>query len=180
MNKNVDSRDFEAMGRLIEGEIQEALDAYRAGDPEKRLRGRIAWGAGPVRTKPSLVKAAVPAVLAAALGAVLLIVITRPRALPPIDPGDIVAVLSRFPSMSRPAAEASPARRAGIAEAAGVFEHALAAAGRWKEEEERKTPVRDVLPDVPAYSMKERMKILLEDKVIERALALLTEKSKEA
>lgn len=67
-----------------------------------------------------------------------------------------------------------------MSEAGGGFEDALILVERRKEEEERGSSVQDGKPAAPALSMKERMKILFKDKVIERALTLIAVKSKEA
>jgi len=182
MKRTADVRDLEVMDRLIRDEIEEALGPFRAGDSEKRLRGRIAQGPEPVRSKRFLERAAVPALLAAAAGAVVLMVVTRPSVPRPVDLADIVEVLGRFSTLARPAAEPSAATdlAAGRPEATAGLEKALAIAAWLKDEDERKAPLRESLGEVPSYSMEERMRILFKDKIIERALEIVKEKSKEA
>jgi hypothetical protein len=133
----------------------------------------------------TLERLALPAAagLVLAVSAVLVfLAIHRPSTPAPAGPGLFAAVLGRFPSLSGPAT-GPPAGLGGgerISEAAGGFENALVLAERRKGEEERGTPARAGKPAARALSMKERMKILFKDKVIERALTALAVKSKEA
>ena len=185
MNKKMDVRDFEEIDRLIQSEVDEALRAFRSWDFVKRLRTRIAADDRPVRAESFLKKAAIPAaatLLLAVSAALFLLDVHRSSGPGPIDPRTFAAVLSQLPSFSRPASVSppGPAEEAGMFKAGGGFESALASAERRKAKEEGETSVRAGTPRVPALSMKERMEILFRDRVIERALALLTDKSKEA
>jgi hypothetical protein len=185
MTRKIDDRDFERADRLVRAEIDEALAVFRSGDLERRLRSRIAADGQPVPVKPSLMKIAVPAaalLLLASTAALVLFLTLRSPVPAPVDPGLMADVLGRFPSLSGPDAGPLP-RRGGeerMSEAGGGFEDALILVERRKEEEERGSSVQDGKPAAPALSMKERMKILFKDKVIERALTLIAVKSKEA
>ncbi|OGD09009.1 MAG: hypothetical protein A2Y86_05865 [Candidatus Aminicenantes bacterium RBG_13_62_12] len=185
MNKKMDDRDFEEIGRLIQNEVDEALRVFRSKDLGERLRARIAADERAVKAKSFLRKISVPAAVATLLTvsvALFLLNVHRPPAPNHVHPRLFAAVLRQLPSFSRPAAESpsSPAGEVGMSGAGGGFQSALASAERRKEEEERETPLRADGPRVPVLSLKKKMEILYKDKVIERALVLLIGKSKEA
>jgi hypothetical protein len=177
MIRKVDAEDLEAIDRLIRAEIEEGLAVFRAGDPGARLRARIAGGRQPARGHRLRLKIAVPALLAAAAGAVALVVITRPPAGRPIDPAEIEAVIGRSPWFSR--TSAPPERVTAASGTRGGLETALAIAARAKDDVELKTFFLPSRHKVPSLSTEERMRILCREKVIEQALALLMERSKE-
>jgi hypothetical protein len=185
MNKKIDDGNFEEIGRLIQNDVDEALRVFRSRDFGKRLRARIATDERPEKAKSLLRRIAVPAAAAALLAvfaALFLLYVPRPPARDPVHPRLFTAVLRQLPSFSRPAAESpsGPAGEAGMSGAGGRFQSALASAERWKEEEARETPSRADRPRVPVLSLKKKMEILYRDRVIERALALMLGKSKEA
>lgn len=182
MNKKTDDGDFEEIGRLIQYDVDEALRVFRSVDFGKRLRARIAADERAVKAKSFLRRIAIPsATLLAVSAALFLLNVHRSPAPWPVHPRLFAAVLSQLPAFSRPAAEfpSGPAGAAGMSEAGGGFQSALASAERWKKGEERETPARADGPRVPVLSLKKKMEILYKDKVIERALVLLIGKSKE-
>lgn len=184
MNKKMNDADFEEIGRLIQDDVDEGLRAFRAGEFGKRLRARLAADEKAAAPKSVLRRIAVPAAALLAVSAALLFLNVRRSPAPgPVYPRLFAAVLRQLPSFSRAPAAGSlsgPAGAAGIPEAGGGFRSALASAERWKKEEERATPLRPDGLRVPVLSLKKKMEILYRDKVIERALALLIGKSKEA
>jgi hypothetical protein len=182
MNKKMDDGDFEEIGRLIQYDVDEALRVFRSGDFRKRLWARIAADERAVKAKSFLRRIAVPsATLLAVSAALFLLNVHRSPAPWPVHPRLFAAVLRQLPVFSRPTAEFSsgPAGVAGMSEAGGGFQSALASAERRKKEEERETPLRPDGLRVPVLSLKKKMEILYKDKVIERALVLLIGKSKE-
>jgi len=183
MNKKMDDRDFDEIGRLIQYDVDKALRVFRSGDFGKRLRARIAADGRAVKAKSFLRRIAVPsATLLAVSAALFLLNVHRSPAPWPVHPCFFEAVLSQLPSFSRSEAESpsGPAGVAGVSEAGGGFRSALASAERWKKGKERETPARADGPRVPVLSLKKKMEILYKDRVIERALVLLIGKSKEA
>jgi hypothetical protein len=182
MNKKTDDGDFEEIGRLIQDDVDEALRVFRSGDFGKRLRARIAADERAVKAKSFLRRIAVPsATLLAVSAALFLLNVHRSPAPCPVYPRLFVAVLSQLPAFSRSAAEfpSGPAGMAGMSEAGGGFQSALASAERRKREGEREPTFRPDGMRVPVLSLKKKMEILYKDKVIERALVLLIGKSKE-
>jgi len=176
MSRKAEVRDLGMLDRLVRTEIEEGLSAFRAGGAEARLRARIAAGPGPDRRRP-LASMAVPILLATSAAVIAFLLVTRPPAHRPIDARDFMIVLLRSPALGRPPAGASqgPMSRDG-----GVgFERALAAArsggGTDRSPETGAGPAK-----APSLSLSERMRILYKDKVIERALMLLINKTKEA
>jgi hypothetical protein len=184
MDKKVDDRDLEEIDRLIGNEVDGALKHFRAGDFEGKVRRRIAAGERP-GGRPFLVKIAVPAaaaLLLAAAAALVFFATLRSPAPAPVDAGLFADVLGQFPSFSR--SEVGPPPGLGgkerISETLSGFEDAFVSVKRRREEEELRISVHAGKPATPAISMKDRMRILFKDKVIERALMLLSVKSKEA
>ena len=183
MNKKMDDRDFDEIGRLIQYDVDKALRVFRSGDFGKRLRARIAADGRAVKAKSCLRRIAVPSTALLAVSAALFLLnVHRSPAPWPVHPRFFAAVLSQLPAFSRSAAEApsGPAGEVGMSEAGGGFQGALASAERRKKEEERETPLRAEGLRVPVLSLKKKMEILYRDKVIERALVVLIGKSKEA
>jgi len=182
VNKKRDDGDFEEIGRLIQNDVDGALRVFRSRDFGTRLRARIAADERAVKAKSLLRRIAVPAAALLAVSAALyLLNVPRPPAPGPAHPRLFAAVLRQLPSFSRPGAEspAGPAGEAGRSGAGSRFQSALASAERRKEEA-RETPLRADRPRIPVLSLKKKMEILYRDRVIERALMLLTGKSKEA
>jgi hypothetical protein len=176
MSRKVDLRDLETVDRLVRTEIEEGLATFRADGAEARLRTRIAAGPGPVRRRP-LASMAVPILLATSAAVIAFLLVTLPPDRRPIDARDFMTVLLRSPALARPSAEASqgPMSRDG----GGGFERALAAA-RSSGGTERSSETGAGPAKAPSLSLSERMRILYKDKVIERALMLLINKTKEA
>jgi hypothetical protein len=176
MNRKVDARGFETVDRLVRTEIEEGLAAFRADGAEARLRARIAAGPGPVRRRP-LASMAVPILLATSAAVIAFLLVTRLPAHRPIDARDFMTVLLRSPALARPPAGAFP--EPVPHDAPGGFERALAAArssgGADRSSETGAGPAK-----APSLSLSERMRILYKDKVIERVLMLLINKTKEA
>lgn len=185
MNKKMNDADFEEISRLIQDDVDEGLRAFRSGEFGKRLRARLAADEQAVAVKSILRRIAVPAAatLLAVSAALFLLSVRRPPATNPFPPRLFAAVLRQLPAFSRPPAAgslSSPAEAAGMPEGGAGFRSALASAERWKKEEERAIPLRPDGLRAPSLSLKKKMEILYRDKVIERALALLIGKSKEA
>lgn len=182
MNKKIDNGDFEEIGRLIQYDVDEALRVFRSGDFGKRMRARIAADEGAARAKSFLRRIALPsATLLAVCATLFLLFVHRLPAPRPAHPRLFATVLSQLPAFSRSVGEfpSGPAGVAGMSEAGGGFQSALASVERRKKEEERGTLLRPDGSRVPVLSLKRKMEILYKDKVIERALLLLIGKSKE-
>jgi hypothetical protein len=186
MNKKMDDADFDEIDRLIQCDVDEGLRAFRSGEFGKRLRARLAADEQAAAAKSVLRRIAVPAAAAtllAVFAALFFLNVHRSPAPGPVHPRIFAAALRHFPSFSRPPAAGSlpgQAGAAGMSEPGGGFRSALASAERWKMEEERATPPRPDGLRAPVLSLKKKMEILYRDRVIERALALLIGKSKEA
>jgi len=185
MNKNIEPQDFERVDRLLQNEIAEALDVFRSKDFEKRLRSRIAAEGKPVRTSPLLLKLAIPAAAALliAVSAVLLVRDASRLSVPgAVDARDFEAALRRLPAFSGEAPEL-PSVPVGLSRESGagrVLAGVLAAAGTPPAEGAKDAPVGAAPGRSRALTMKERMKILFQDKVIERVLARWAYRLKEA
>jgi len=186
MNKTTAPDDFEEIDRLIRVELGQALEKFRAGDFEARVRRRLAAEAEPVRRGASLVlKIAVPAaaVLVLVLAAAVLIFDPGPA---PVriatDAGPIAAVLRELPpfSGSAPDLAAGPAGETEVPGTGGAIASILNAAGAGKEGQEGPGPIRPDDRKVAPLTMKKRMEILFRDKVIERVLTSWAAKAKEA
>jgi hypothetical protein len=186
--KKVELPDLEEIDRLIGADVGRALETFRAGDFEGRVRRRIAAEPRPAKGITSLAKIAVPvaAVLALALaGAIYIFDHGRSPQSAPIDPGDFAAVLSRLPSLSRPSSEppSRPDAETALAEAGRAFAGVIAAARGAEQGGQGETagsPVRPAPPRAAPLTMRERMEILFRDKVIERVLLSCAHRSKEA
>ena len=177
MSKKIEPQDLEKIDRLIHVEVGQALEKFRMGDSESRVRRCIAAGPRPAKgiTFPAKIAVPVAAVLVLAISAAVYIFNPSRSPLPaPIDPGDFAAVLSRFPSFSRPSSEPlSRTAEAVLSEAGRAFTSVLASAGgaeQGKQGAAEGRPVRTAPPRAARLTMRERMEILFRDKVIERVL----------
>jgi hypothetical protein len=188
MSKKIEPPDLEKIDLLIRTEVDQALEKFRAGDFEGRVRRRIAAEPRPARGITALAKIAVPvaAVIVLAVSAAVYIFNSSRSPLPaPIDPGDFAAVLSRLPSFTRPSSElpSRPAEGAVLSEAGRAFAGVLSSAGDAEQGEQgaaEGSPVRPAPPRAAPLTMRERMEILFRDKVIERVLLACAHRSKEA
>jgi len=177
--------DFGAIESLIRAEVDGALEEFRSGDFEGRVRRRLAAGDRPGRVRTFPMKVAVPAAAALliAVSAVLLVRdARRPSAPRAVDARDFEAALRRLPAFSGEAPEL-PSAPAGLARESGAgraLAAALAAAGARAAEGSKDVPVGAAPGRSRALTMKERMKILFQDKVIERVLARWADRLKEA
>jgi len=188
MSRKIEPNDLEEIDRLIRNEVGEALAKFRAGDFEGRVRGRIAATKRPAKGILFLLKIAVPAAAILLLAVVAGVDLFDPRPAPgpaPIDPGDFAAVLSRLPSFLAPASEQAPrpSGKPALSEAGRAFATVIGSVGGGGQGEkgaEEENLARGPSPRVVPFTMKKRMEILFKDKVIERVLMSLTDRSKEA
>jgi hypothetical protein len=186
MSKKIEPSDLEKIDGLIRAEIGQALDHFRAGDFEARVRRRLAAAEKPSRGRaPFLVKSAVPAagaVLLAILAGVIAIVDPgRKPVRTPIDAGLFATVLRELPPFARaalnPSAGRPPAKE--TAPGAGAIANVLGSAGSRPEGGVGEAGSGDTAPKAPHLTMKKRMEILFKDKVIERVLLSCAPRSKE-
>ncbi|HSA97104.1 MAG TPA: hypothetical protein VLJ16_13705, partial [Acidobacteriota bacterium] len=98
MTEKIEAGDHEEIDRLIRSEVDQALEKFRAGDFEARVRRLIATEGRPAKkARPLPVKIAVPAAGAVLILAVVAaVMVFRPGSGPgpaPIEAGPIAAVL---------------------------------------------------------------------------------------
>jgi hypothetical protein len=182
MKKTIAPEDFEEIDRLVRAEVEEALAHFRAGDFERRVRRRALAEAGPARGIGPLAKFAIPAaavLVLVVLASVLFFSPSRPPLRIPIEPADFTAVLSLLPAFSAPSPETSPqpSGEADLSPAGRMFTKVFSTIGEgWRAEP---VAVESDLRRAAPLTMKERMKILFKDRVIERVFVSRAPKSKE-
>ena len=182
MKKTITPEDFEEIDRLVQAEVEEALVRFRAGDFEGRVRRRALAEAGPGRRTPLLVKLTIPAaavLVLVVLASVLLFSPSRPPLRTPIDPADFTAVLSLLPAFTATPFEPSPrpVGKADLSPAGRMFMQVFSTVGEGRRAEP--LAVESDLRRAAPLTMKERMKILFKDRVIERVFVSCAPRSKE-
>lgn len=187
MTDKIGAKDHEEIDRLVRSEIGQALEKYRAGDPEARLRRRLAAEKKPERRRaPLLARIALPAaaVLLIVVAAVVyrLVVPSQGPVRTPIEAGPIAAVLRELPPFSGPAPElaAGPAGGTEAPRTGGAIASVIGAAVAGAAVEAGPGPARADLRKAAPLTMKKRMEILFKDKVIERVLISWAVRAKEA
>jgi hypothetical protein len=187
MAEKSEPRDYEEIDRLVRNEIDQALEIFRAGDFEARVRRRLAAEKKPGRRRrPLLVRITVPAaaVLITIVAAALTFLILRPGRAPlpvPIDAGPIAAVLGELTHFSDPAVDltAGPAGEQTPSGMGDTIARVLGASGAGADLQAGPGPDRLDILKGPPLTMKKRMEILFKDKVIERVLMSWAAKAKE-
>lgn len=182
MNKTTAPEDFGEIDRLVRAEVDEALARFRAGDFEGRVRKRALAEPVPGRRIPLPAKLAFPAAAVLALLALASVYLFNPSGPPrraSIDPADLAAVLSLLPAFSAAPPEASlrPSEEAELSAAGRMFTRVFSTVGAGGRAEP--VAVESDLRRAAPLTMKERMKILFKDRVIERVLLSCAPKSKE-
>jgi hypothetical protein len=184
MKRNLIDPDFERVSALIKKEEEDALAFFRARDfqqgVERRLRAAAAREARtwPLRKRTGPVLAAV---LVAALAGATFFLLRRPAARPAPEFKTLASALAQLPGLSpSPGRELpAPAEKAGSFRLAESVGQALVRAGQSKREEGQSFSVPMEKGEVPHLSLDEKMEILFQEKVIERALLLISTDSKE-
>jgi hypothetical protein len=187
MSDSFESRDdFEDIRRLVSAETDEALRRFRAGNFEAKLRARIAAadraaGEAPkrfFRLRPLAVSAVAAALILLLAGGAFLVLRHGRKG------GDDAAVFvkgfGRLPGlesvMAGPAGVPDHGRTASAS--SGPMARVLGQAYEEKKaEEDRTVPV--AAPAAPRLSLKKKIEILFKDRVLERVLSSIHEKSKE-
>jgi len=187
MTEKIQPKDYEEIERLVRGEVDQALEEFRAGDFKARVRRRLAAEKKPVRRRvPLLVKIAVPAaaVLLLVVAAAVYVIFTPSEApvRTQIDASAIAAVLRELPRFSAQAVDLTPgpAGEQAPAGTGAAIAGVLGAVGAGTDLQAGPGLSRPEVSKAPRLTMKKRMEILFKDKVIERVLMSWAAKAKEA
>ncbi len=186
MREPLDRRDdFEDVRRLISAEEKEALESFRAGDFEKRLRARIAAAREekrPLRLfgKPALpVSAAATAFVLVAAAAAFLLFYRTGR----VGRGEglrLASAVGMLPGLAGAQGDSSVRVPATAPVSAGWVGDVLRRAYAQKREVESRAALPPASLSPPRLSLEKKMEILFKDRVLERVLVSIREKSKEA
>jgi hypothetical protein len=184
MGEKWDDREFEDIAQLIREDEEQALEIFRQRNFDQKVRARIeefpeTKGFG-FFSRRALIPAAVTALVLILAGAVLLI---RHRPVRDVDKGSdrFAAVLAGLPGFSELAVRRG-APRPGEADVPGVTQSirdVLASAELEEAKEAGKAPPPASSLKVSRLSLQRTMRILFEERVIERVLVSLQKKSKE-
>jgi hypothetical protein len=184
MGEKWDDRKFNDVARLIREEEQTALETFRKGNFDQRLRALTAdfpekRGSG-IFSRRILIQAAAAIFLLILAGAVLLI---RHRPVRDTDreSGRFTAILAGLPGLSEWAARRD-ARSPGELDVPGVarsIREVLISGELGKANEARNISPSAVSLKVPRLSLEKKMTILFREKVIERVLVSIHKKSEE-
>jgi hypothetical protein len=183
MGERQDDRAFEDIAGLIREDKERALERFRKGDFDQKIRARIAAvSAGERRPlgRRLLGPVSVVRLFMGAAGALLLL--SRRRTTAPLGgPGRMMTVLGGLPGISELALpkEAPPPATMPTSGTAQAVRTVLALATREKEAEERMVEVPAGRPKVPRLSLEKKMEILFKDRAIERVLISICKKSEE-
>jgi hypothetical protein len=184
MGEKQDDRAFEDIAGLIREDKERALERFRKGDFDQKIRARIAAVSDGERrplVRRLLVPVSVVLLFMVAAGALLLL--SRRRTTAPLGgPGRMMTVLGGLPGISELALpkEAIPPATMPTSGAARTVWTVLTLAIEQKEAEEKKSVVPTGPIKVPRLSLEKKMEILFKDKVIERVLVSILRKSEEA
>jgi hypothetical protein len=176
--------DFERVSALIEKEEEDGLAFFRARDFRQGIERRLEAAAGR-NARASLLRTRAVPVLAAVLVAVLagasFFLLRRPAARRAPEFKTLASALAQLPGLSpSPGWEPPvPAEKAGTFRVAEAVRQALVKAEQSKREEGKSFSVPMDKGEVPRLSLDEKMEILFQEKVIERALLLFSTDSKE-
>lgn len=179
--------DFEEVRRLVSAETEEALRRFRAGNFEAKLRARIAAsdreaGRAPKRflwLRPLGVPALVTALVLLLAGGAFLI-IRHGRQAAAGEYGMFVKAVGMLPGLESIAAGPAgvPLRARPVPDSVGPVASVLGQAYEEKKaEEDRTAPATS--PVAPHFSLKRKVEILFKDRVLERVLLSIHERSKE-
>jgi len=176
--------DFQEISALLKKEEDEALAFFR----KRNFRARLEVGlqeTAAVKWPAAFFRRFAGPVLTTVLVLVLAgtVILVRKHRAPGPAPGfeTLASALSPLPGFTPSLAKESAAMTgpAGTFELADLIGQALASAEKIKMEEEKRISVPTGTGKVPRLSPGRRMEILFKEKVIERALRLATDDSKE-
>jgi hypothetical protein len=175
--------DFERVSALIEKEEEDGLAFFRARDFRQGIERRLE-AVGRKEATSLLRTRAVPVlaiVLVAVLAGAYFLLVRRPAAAPAPEFKTLASALAQLPGLSpSPGWELPvPAEKAGTFGVAESVRQALVRAEQSKSEEGKSFSVPMDKGEVPRLSLDEKMEILFQEKVIERALLLFSTDSKE-
>jgi hypothetical protein len=178
-----DNPEFQEIAGLIREEKEQALQTFRRGDFEQKVRKQLAtvpMGKHKLFEHSMIVPASVAALIVVA-GGLTLLFLRRPAAVSQTGPGRMAAILSEWPGISELtlSSEGVPAETTRLSAMAQAVQKVLMLAAKEKEGEEQKSLVPNVLPKVPHLSLEKKMEILLKEKAVERVLVSILEKNKE-
>ncbi len=186
MERPKNEAEFAEVEELIRREEDRALRVFRQTDFAARVKERLLAHSEKKRPSPRIRWILVPALGFGLLAVVIVVVILinipkRPSILSAAQVDALLSVLSEAPDIhpssaldisSRPDVRPSSSFSSSIAEALTLIE-------KRNEEMERLLPPPSWRENTPRFSLRDKMRILYQDRVIERALVLITEKSEE-
>ena len=184
MKSNLADDDFEDVSALIKKEEEDALAFFRTGNFKQRLEIRLREIPGDKRQAFPFWRMAVPVlalVLVVIMAGIFFFIRKRPGAVPPSERTALAAALRQLPGFSHPPAwewTAAPGQT-GTSRLAESVRLVLVAAEQIKKEEERRVSIPAGTGKVPRLSLDQKMEILFKERVIERALLLIKDDSKE-
>jgi hypothetical protein len=178
--------EFAEVEKLIRREEDRALRVFRQTDFAARVKERLQVHSEKKRPSPRIRRVLVPALIFGLLAAVIVVIILtnipkRPSILGAAQAEALLSVLGEAPEIQlSPALEISshPDIRPSSSFSSSIAE-ALTLVEERNEKMERPLPPPSWRENTPHFSLKDKMKILYQDRVIERALILITEKSEE-
>jgi hypothetical protein len=186
MEKQVDKGDLELIRRIIAEEEKSALDAFRKGGFERTVRTRLRERQDRPRREPVPLRRLAPALI---IGLIVVITATvmilrpgRPSSvLTAEDIGALWRMLDGAPGVRvLSGSEVPDAVLPGhLPDLQNTFAQILDLLRQQEQSREREIPCGHAGEPVPRLSFRDKVRILYRDKVIERALLVALEKSKE-
>lgn len=186
MPEPLDRRDdFEDIRRLISAEEKEALESFRAGDFEKGLRARVAAAREEKRPlllfgKPALLVSAAATAFVLVAAAAALLLFRHPEGRMRGETVDFAKAVGMLPGLADVQGSFSIRVPSAAPIPAGPVAKVLARAYAQKREAESRAALPPARLSPPRLSLEKKMEILFKDRVLERVLVSIREKSKEA
>jgi hypothetical protein len=186
MERPKSEAEFAEVEELIRREEDRALRVFRQTDFAARVKECLQAHSEKKRVSPRIRRVLVPALSFGLLAVVIVVVILTnipkpPSILSAAQVDALLSVLSEAPEIqlspaleisSHPDIRPSSSFSASIADVLTLIEER-------NEEMGRPLPPPSWRENTPRFSLRDKMRILYQDRVIERALVLITEKSEE-
>ncbi len=186
MERPKNEAEFAEVTELIRREEDRALRVFRQSDFASRVKKSLQAQAEEKRPSPRFRRILVPALSFGFLAVVIVVVILtnipkRPSILTASQVDALLSVLDEAPDI-RPSSALATSSRPGVRPSSSFsvsIAETLTSIEERNEKMERPFPRPAWEKNPPRFSLRDKMRILYQDRVIERALVLITEKSEE-
>jgi hypothetical protein len=186
MERPKNEAEFAEVEELIRREEDRALRVFRQTDFAARVKERLQTRSEKKPPSPRIQRVLVPALSFGLLAVVIVAVILtniskRPSILTAAQVEALLSVLSEAPEIHLSSAPdiSSPGDIRPSSSFSSLIAEALTSIEERNEELERPLPPPSWRENTPRFSLRDKMRILYQDRVIERALVLITEKLEE-